>query len=232
MKNSLRMLVCGVILLAITAAVRSGELPQAKPADVKMSASGLEHADAMIRELIEQKKFAGAVTEVARDGKVVDLKAVGMMDVEKNLPMKTDTIFRIYSMTKPITTVAAMMLVEEGRLQLDDPVSKYIPEMKNLRVYVGPKDETAPAKREITVRDLMRHTAGFTYGAFGNSAVDKMYREKKLLDRNTAAAGVRCQTGRVAAAIPARHAVPLQRRGRRLGPRRRGGLGPDARCLF
>jgi CubicO group peptidase (beta-lactamase class C family) len=184
MKNSLRILVCGVTILVTAMAVRSGELPSAKPADVKMSESGLEHADAIVRGMIEQKKFAGAVTEVARDGKVVDLKAVGMMDIEKKLPMKTDTIFRIYSMTKPITTVAAMMLVEEGRVQLDDPVSKYIPEMKNLRVYVGPNDETVPAKREITVRDLMRHTAGFTYGVFGNSAVDKMYKERKLLDRN------------------------------------------------
>ncbi len=185
MKHSPRILVCCTILLTMTTAAQSGELPQAKPADVKMSASGLEHADALVQEAIEQKKFAGAVTEVARDGKVVDLKAVGMMDIDKKLPMKTDTIFRIYSMTKPITTVAAMILYEEGKLQLDDPVSKYIPEMKNLRVYVGPNDETVPAKREITVRDLMRHTAGFTYGAFGNTAVDKMYREKKMLDRNT-----------------------------------------------
>jgi CubicO group peptidase (beta-lactamase class C family) len=184
MKNCLRILVCGLTILAIPAAARSREMPEAKPADVKMSAKRLERADAIVHDMIEQKKFAGAVTEVVRDGKIVDLKTVGMMDVAKNQPMKADTIFRIYSMTKPITTVAAMMLVEEGRLQLDDPISKYIPEMKNLRVYVGPKDETVPAKQEITVRDLMRHTAGFTYGFFGTSAVDKMYREKKLLDRN------------------------------------------------
>jgi CubicO group peptidase (beta-lactamase class C family) len=185
MKHSLRLLICGTTFLTMTAAARSGELPEAKPADVKMSASGLEHADSIVKEMIEQKKFAGAVVEVARDGKIVDLKAMGMMDIDKKLPMKTDTIFRIYSMTKPITTVAAMMLYEDGKLQLDDPASKYIPEMKNLKVYVGPNDETVPAKREITVRDLMRHTAGFTYGAFGNSPVDKMYKEKRLLDRDT-----------------------------------------------
>jgi CubicO group peptidase (beta-lactamase class C family) len=98
--------------------------------------------------------------------------------------MKADTIFRIYSMSKPITTVAAMMLFEENKLGLDDPVSKYIPEMKNLRVYVGPKDETVPALREITIRDLMRHTAGFTYGAFSDTPVDHMYRQQKVLDRN------------------------------------------------
>ena len=135
--------------------------------------------------MVEKKEFAGAVTAVARDGKVVDWKAVGMMDLAKGRPMKTDTIFRIYSMTKPITTVAAMMLWEAGTLQLDEPVSKYIPELKGLRVYVGPKDETVPAKREITIRDLMRHTSGFTYGAFGDSPVDRIYREKKILDRNS-----------------------------------------------
>jgi CubicO group peptidase (beta-lactamase class C family) len=184
MKIILRFLVCGPCILALAFSLRAGELPQANPADVGISASKLEHADAVVREMIEKKEFAGAVLEVARDGKVVDLKAIGMMNVAKSLPMKTDTIFRIYSMTKPITTVAAMMLWEEGRFQLDDPVSKYIPELKGLRVYVGPKDETVPAKREITIRDLMRHTSGFTYGVFGDTPVDRMYKAKRLLDRN------------------------------------------------
>jgi CubicO group peptidase (beta-lactamase class C family) len=98
--------------------------------------------------------------------------------------MKTDTIFRIYSMTKPITTVAAMILYEEGKLQLDDPVSKYLPQLKGLRVHSGTGDETVEAKREITIRDLMRHTSGFTYGAYGESPVDKLYRQKRVLDRN------------------------------------------------
>ena len=99
--------------------------------------------------------------------------------------MQKDTIVRIYSMTKPITTVAAMMLNEEGKFQLDDPVSKYIPELKGLRVYAGPGDKTEPARREITIRDLMRHTSGFTYGLFGDSAVDKMYMTKgSSLDRS------------------------------------------------
>jgi CubicO group peptidase (beta-lactamase class C family) len=144
----------------------------------------LDHANQVVQEMVKKKEFAGAVMVVARDGKVVDWKAVGLADVAKGTPMKTDTIFRIYSMTKPITTVAAMMLWEEGKLQLDEPVSKYIPELKGLRVYVGPGDETVPAKRQITIRDLMRHTAGFTYGAFGDSPVDRIYRQKKLLDRN------------------------------------------------
>jgi CubicO group peptidase (beta-lactamase class C family) len=88
-------------------------------------------------------------------------------------------------MTKPITTVAAMMLNEEGKFQLDDAVSKYLPELKGLRVYVGPGDKTEPARREITIRDLMRHTSGFTYGLFGDSQVDKMYLTKGVFDPRT-----------------------------------------------
>jgi CubicO group peptidase (beta-lactamase class C family) len=185
MKTNLRCLVCWTFVFALPVALRAAELPEARPADVGISASKLEHADQVVQELVEKKEFVGAVTVVAREGKVVDWKAVGMMDLAKSRPMKTDTIFRIYSMSKPITTVAAMMLWEEGKLQLDDPVSKYIPELKALRVYVGPNDETVPARREITVRDLMRHTSGFTYGVFGDTPVDHMYREKKLLDRNS-----------------------------------------------
>jgi CubicO group peptidase (beta-lactamase class C family) len=185
MKTILRSLVCCSFFLTVSLALRADELPQARPEQVGISASKLAHANKIIQEMVEKKEFAGVVTVVARDGKVVDWKTVGLMDRAKGTPMKTDTIFRIYSMTKPVTTVAAMMLWEEGKLQLDESVSKYIPEMKGLRVYVGPGDETVPIKREITIRDLMRHTAGFTYGAFGDTPVDRMYREKKLLDRNT-----------------------------------------------
>jgi len=185
MKTILRSLVCCSFFLTVSLALRADELPQARPEQVGISASKLEHANKIIQEMVEKKEFAGVVTVVARDGKVVDWKTVGLMDRAKGTPMKTDTIFRIYSMTKPVTTVAAMMLWEDGKLQLDEPVSKYIPELKGLRVYVGPGDETVPAKREIMIRDLMRHTAGFTYGAFGDTPVDRMYREKKLLDRNT-----------------------------------------------
>ena len=108
-----------------------------------------------------------------------------MADVAKNKPMQKDTIVRIYSMSKPITTAAAMTLYEEGKFQLDDPVSKFIPELKGLRVYVGPGDKTEPAKREITIRDLMRHTSGFTYGPFGVSEVDKMYLTKGVINPRT-----------------------------------------------
>src|ERR1700722_17628390 len=160
---------CWFLALSFVPAVAwAGELPQATPQQVHVDLAELAKADNIVREMVDKKDYAGAVTLVARHGKVVDEKTVGMMDVAQSRPMKTDTIFRIYSMTKPITTVAAMMLFEENKIGLDDPVSKYIPEMRNLRVYVGPKDETVPAQREITIRDLMRHTAGFTYGAFSD----------------------------------------------------------------
>ena len=176
---------CWFLALSFVPSVAwAGELPQATPQQVHIDPAQLAQADKIVREMVDKKEYAGAVTLVARHGKVVDEKTVGMMDVAQTRPMKADTIFRIYSMSKPITTVAAMMLFEENKLELDDPVSKYIPEMKNLRVYVGPKDETVPAKREITIRDLMRHTSGFTYGAFSDTPVDHMYRQQKLLDRN------------------------------------------------
>ncbi len=177
---------CWFLALSFVPAVAwGGELPQATPQQVHIDPAGLARADNIVREMVDKKEYAGAVTLVARHGKIVDFKAVGMADIATSRPMKTDTIVRIYSMTKPITTVAAMILWEENKLRVDDPVSKYIPEMKNLRVYVGPNDETVPAQREITIRDLMRHTAGFTYGAFSDTPVDHMYREQKLLSTAT-----------------------------------------------
>jgi CubicO group peptidase (beta-lactamase class C family) len=121
---------------------------------------------------------------VARLGKVAQFEACGLMDIEDGKPMKRDTIFRIYSMSKPITSVAAMILYEEGKLKLDDPVSKYIPEFEGSRVVTDRNAEevsTVPAEREMTVRDLMRHTSGLTYGIFGNTNVDKLYRKSVQL---------------------------------------------------
>ena len=177
-----RLAFCSLIL-ALSCAVRAGELPQASPESQGVSPTKLAAAEKAVKELVDKKEYAGAVTLVARNGKIVEWQAVGMRDLASNKPMQKDTIVRIYSMTKPITTVAAMMLNEEGKFQLDDPVSKYIPELKGLRVYVGP-DKTEPARREITIRDLMRHTSGFTYGLFGDSAVDKMYMSKGVLGRS------------------------------------------------
>ena len=121
---------------------------------------------------------------MARDGKVVDVHAVGFQDVEKNLPMKTDAIFRIASMTKPITSVAIMMLYEEGKLLLTDPVSKFIPAFKGSRVLEGTDAVAAPvaARRAINIRDLLTHRSGITYGFINGGPVGAGYRKNGVTD--------------------------------------------------
>jgi CubicO group peptidase (beta-lactamase class C family) len=183
MKSLTRGLALGSLILTLACAVQAAEIPQATPESQGVSPTKLADAEKAVKALIDKKEYAGAITLVARNGKIVEWKTYGMADVARNKPMQKDTIVRIYSMSKPITTTAAMILHEEGKFQLDDPVSKFLPELKGLRVYVGPGDKTEPAKREITVRDLLRHTSGFTYGLFGDSPVDHMYLAKNVLDR-------------------------------------------------
>jgi CubicO group peptidase (beta-lactamase class C family) len=144
----------------------SQDLPTAKPEAVGLSSERLERIGKGVQRNIDDKRIAGAVTLVIRHGKVVWFNAQGMADRENSKPMRTDAMFRICSMTKPITSLAAMMLYEEGRFLLDDPVSKYLPEFKNPKVYVKPasgEPYTIPATKEITIRDLLRHTSGITY---------------------------------------------------------------------
>jgi CubicO group peptidase (beta-lactamase class C family) len=136
---------------------------------------------------IDQNKLAGAVTLVARHGKVAQLDVLGQAVLAPPRPMQADTIFRIYSMTKPVTAAAVLMLFEEGRFRLTDPVSTYIPEFKKVRV-VNPDPAgvtgTVPPIREVTIHDLLTHTAGLSYGFDENNMIDELYREKvwKLLD--------------------------------------------------
>ncbi len=157
----------GVVANQRTAAGQ--ELVKARPEDVGMSSQRLERLDAFFQQAVREGRTAGAVTMIARRGKVVYARAVGMSDREANRPMSLDTIFRICSMTKPITSVAAMMLYEEGRLMLDDPVAKYIPEFGNAKVLAESEgvatesSPTVPAKKPITVRHLLTHTSGLTY---------------------------------------------------------------------
>lgn len=177
------------LLLAWTAGTaRAAELPQARPEEVGIARAQLERGKAIVQAMVDKKETAGVVTLVARHGKVVQLDAQGLMDIEAGKPMQPDTIFRIYSMTKPITTIAAILLWEEGRFQLDDPVAKYLPELKGLRVHAGKGNETVAAQREMTIRDLMRHTSGLTYGVFGNTPVDQLYKEKQVLDPDSSLA--------------------------------------------
>jgi len=175
-----RTLFCVVALLWIVSPAAGQALPTAKPQQVGLSAEGLQRIGPAVQKFIDDKQVAGAVTIVARHGKVAQFEAYGMMDLEAGKPMQKDTIFRIYSMSKPITSVAVMMLYEEGKLKLDDPASKYLPEFNGLKVVEDPDAEEitkVDPQREMTVRDLLRHTSGLTYGLFGNTAVDKLYRQ-------------------------------------------------------
>ena len=135
------------------------------------------------RRYIQSGKLPGALTLVARHGEIAYVKAQGLMDVERNKPVRRDTVFRIYSMTKPITSIAMMQLYEQGRFLLDDPVHKYIPAWKNLRVYksgVYPNFLTTPATSVMTIRDLFTHMSGLTYGFMNRTNVDAAYRELQL----------------------------------------------------
>ena len=157
------------------------EFPAAKPEAVGLSSERLDRISSAVQHSIDDKRIAGAVTLVLRHGQVAFFKAQGMADREAAKPMQRDSIFRICSMSKPITSVGAMILYEEGKFLLDDPVSKYLPEFKNPRVLVKPaegKPYTIPAKREITIRDLMRHTSGITYN--WNEDLGQMYTDAKV----------------------------------------------------
>jgi CubicO group peptidase (beta-lactamase class C family) len=154
----------GIVFLNLLALAQ--DLPAAKPESVGLSADRLERIATAVEHDIDDKRIAGAVTLVVRHGKVAWFKAQGMSDREAAKAMPADAMFRICSMTKPITSVAVMMLYEEGKFLLDDPVSKYLPEFKNPRVLVKPASGatyTIPATKEITIRDLLRHTSGITY---------------------------------------------------------------------
>ncbi len=138
----------------------------AKPEAVGLSSVRLERIATVVQRSVDQGEIAGAVTLVARHGQVVWLKATGNQDRENSKPMRTDSIFRICSMTKPIVTLGIMMLYEEGRFQLDDPISKYIPEFSDPKVLVTPKEGkpyTIPATQPITIRNLLTHTSGIGY---------------------------------------------------------------------
>jgi CubicO group peptidase (beta-lactamase class C family) len=158
----------------------------ASPESAGMSKPAFDRLEAHLKHrYIDAGRFPGTQLLVYRRGKVVHSKVQGYADLERKVPVKDDTIFRIYSMTKPITTVAFMMLVEEGRVALDEPVHKYIPEWKNLGVFVAgtaPAFLTKPPSRPMLIVDLLRHTSGLTYGFMQRTNVDAAYREAKIGD--------------------------------------------------
>jgi CubicO group peptidase (beta-lactamase class C family) len=179
-RNVARIAATAFCLLASGAAFAEDPLPRAKPEAVGLSSERLARIGATLKADIDAGRIPGAVIAVARHGKLVMLDAYGWRDKAAKLPMTTDTIFNIASMTKPMTTVGALMLYEQGKILIDDPISKYFPKFADMKVAARdangqPTTDTVPANRQITIQDLMRHTSGIVYGGRGATVVHKMY---------------------------------------------------------
>src|SRR5260370_28452785 len=173
-------------------ALAQGLLKASQPEDVGFSSERLKRVTDAFQTEVDKGAIPGAVVLIARNGKVAYFEAIGFQNRENKEPMKTDAIFRIASMSKPITSVAVMMLVEEGKIQLLDPVSRYLPEFKGVQVGVEKLNTTTgnseligePPRQEMTIQDLLRHTSGLTYGIFSNSLVKQAYNEANIFDLN------------------------------------------------
>ena len=178
-----------VALFLVAAHAGERDLAIVEPATVGMSAEGLGELSAAMQGFVDRGELAGVVTVVARHGKIAHFGTFGMQDLASGVPMAKDTIFRIYSMTKPIAGVALMTFYEEGRFDLDDPVAKFIPEFADLKVAKAPGPDGQPivedATHPMTIRELVSHTAGLTYGFFSRSQVDTLYTRANVLDRNS-----------------------------------------------
>jgi len=177
--TGLRLLATTLCFLA-SSAVFAADLPRAKPEEVGMSSERLARVAEVLKADIAAGRIPGAVIAIARHGKLVALDAYGWRDKAAGVAMTTDTIFNIASMTKPMTTVGALMLYERGQLLIGDPLSKYFPKFADMRVAARdasgePTAETVPSVRLITIQDLMRHTSGIVYGGRGTTLVHKMY---------------------------------------------------------
>jgi CubicO group peptidase (beta-lactamase class C family) len=165
-------------------------LPTASPEAVGLSSARLARVTELVKGEIVKGRYPGAVALVARRGKIAYFEALGQRDPQSGAPMTKDAIFRLYSMTKPFASVAAMMLVEDGKILLSDPVSKYLPKLKNLQVSVPRVDPQTgrvsyalvPTEREMTIQDLMRHTSGLVYGVFTSHAAVKEAYAKEGVD--------------------------------------------------
>src|SRR5215469_1597123 len=185
------MLLIAAVALAAAPAFAQEPTAASRPEQLGISSARLQKLVDVYQGYVDKGTLPGAVLLVARGDQVALYKAVGFQDREKKTPMNTDAIFRLASMTKPIVSVAAMTLVEEGKLNLLAPVATYLPEMANVQVGVEKSDPDGkpalalePQKRPMTVQDLMRHTAGLVYGQFGDGLVHQAYREAHIGDRN------------------------------------------------
>ena len=177
MRTSARLFRLFALVAFAVIVVQATELPRATPESVGMSSDKLQHVTALLRQLVADRKISGAVAAVARKGKLVYLEPVGLQDFETKAPMTEASLFRVYSMTKAVTAVAVMMLVEEGKLRLDDPASKYLPEFKNVKVQDGGTGMPRNPSREITIKDLLLHTSGLSH------RTSDLYRQLRVRSR-------------------------------------------------
>ena len=182
-KTIMQALALGLALVFFVAPVGAADLPRAEPEEVGLSAERLARIDDFMQAHIDKGHVAAMQILVARHGKVAYFNSAGVRDLDSGAPVKDDTIFRLYSQTKPVTSVAIMMLYEEGKLRLTDPVSKFLPDLKGLEVYVsGEGDDmvTEPASREVTIHDLLTHRSGFTYYFLADTPVARLYGERGI----------------------------------------------------
>jgi CubicO group peptidase (beta-lactamase class C family) len=185
----MRRLVSALLFLVFSFLAAAQTLSRATPAEVGFSAARLDHIAQVLREDAGKGLVPGSILLVARHGKIAYFESVGTLNPATKAPMTKDAIFRIFSMSKPITTVSAMMLVEEGKLALNDPVAKYIPQFAKVKVGVDKPDpaggkatlDLVAPRRPITIQDLMRHTSGITYGFFGAGTVKHAYVEAGVM---------------------------------------------------
>jgi CubicO group peptidase (beta-lactamase class C family) len=211
-RSAVRARLIGVLVVLSALVFTVAAVPSGKPEDVGLSTERLQRIGQVIQRFIDGQEISGAVTVVSRRGRVAHFEAHGLMDVERKTPMRKDGIFRMASMTKPVVGVAILMMVEEGKVRLTDPVSRFIPEFKNAKVAIEqlpaggrggrggqqaapPEIYTIPAARDITVRDLMTHTSGLASGGAGSREANR------VAPRDT--------SGHLAAYIPKLGAAPL-----------------------
>ena len=173
-----------VLLLVLATAAQAQPLPLSSPESQGFSSERLERLHAMLESHVKDGKHAGVLSLLARNGRLVDWQVYGLRDRERSLPMEKDTIVRMYSMSKVITSVAVMILVEENRVKLTDPVGKFLPALEKMKVFAGgsaKKPKLVDARRQMRVKDLLTHTSGLIYG-FGQEPIDEIYRAASILE--------------------------------------------------
>lgn len=179
-QNSLRQVLLVSAICALSIPALAKDIPTSQAKRVGLSAERLDRVTELTQRYVDAGRIAGAITMVSRHGKLVHFEAVGNRGIDKADPLQKDDLFRIYSMTKPITAVAIMQLYEQGKFQLTDPIAKFVPELAELSV-LGEDGALTPADKPITMQHLLTHTAGFSYGFNPTDPVDKLYREAATL---------------------------------------------------